>query len=105
MYAILDIETTGGKYNEEGITEIAIHKYDGHQVVDTFISSSLSEKNGEILLPVGMKFLVDDLKVDINRVSLSGAILGEGEKSQESKKRINDLVREIDNCIALLNNI
>ncbi len=38
MYAILDIETTGGKYNEEGITEIAIHKYDGHQVVDTFIS-------------------------------------------------------------------
>ncbi len=38
MYAILDIETTGGKYNEEGITEIAIHKFDGHQVVDTFIS-------------------------------------------------------------------
>jgi DNA polymerase-3 subunit epsilon len=38
LYAIIDIETTGGKYNEEGITEIAIHKYDGHQVVDTFIS-------------------------------------------------------------------
>jgi DNA polymerase-3 subunit epsilon len=38
MYAILDIETTGGKYNEEGITEIAIYKYDGHQVVDQFIS-------------------------------------------------------------------
>ncbi len=38
MYAILDIETTGGKYNEEGITEIAIYKFDGHQVVDTFVS-------------------------------------------------------------------
>lgn len=38
MYAIVDIETTGGKYNEEGITEIAIYKYDGHQVVDQFIS-------------------------------------------------------------------
>ncbi len=38
MYAILDIETTGGKYNEEGITEIAIYKYNGHQVVDQFIS-------------------------------------------------------------------
>jgi len=38
MYAILDIETTGGKYNEEGITEIAIHRYDGHKVVDQFIS-------------------------------------------------------------------
>ena len=38
MYAIIDIETTGGKYDEEGITEIAIHKFDGHGVVDRFIS-------------------------------------------------------------------
>ena len=38
MYAILDIETTGGKFNEEGITEIAIYKYDGHTIVDQFIS-------------------------------------------------------------------
>ena len=38
MYAILDIETTGGKFNEEGITEIAIYKFDGHEVVDQFIS-------------------------------------------------------------------
>ncbi|WP_461532803.1 exonuclease domain-containing protein [Sinomicrobium sp.] len=38
MYAILDIETTGGQYNEEGITEIAIHRFDGHKVTDRFIS-------------------------------------------------------------------
>lgn len=38
LYSILDIETTGGKYNEEGITEIAVYKFDGHQVVDQFIS-------------------------------------------------------------------
>lgn len=38
MYAILDIETTGGQYNEEGITEIAIYKFDGHKIVDQFIS-------------------------------------------------------------------
>ena len=38
MYAVLDIETTGGKYNEEGITEIAIHRFDGETVVDQFIS-------------------------------------------------------------------
>ncbi len=44
MYAILDIETTGGKYNEEGITEIAIHKFDGHDVVDVFISLINPEK-------------------------------------------------------------
>ena len=44
MYTILDIETTGGKYNEEGITEIAMHKFDGHQVVDKFISLVNPEK-------------------------------------------------------------
>ncbi|MDO6738269.1 exonuclease domain-containing protein [Wenyingzhuangia sp. 2_MG-2023] len=38
MYAILDIETTGGKFNEEGMTEIAIHKFDGKKVVDKFIT-------------------------------------------------------------------
>ena len=38
MYAILDIESSGGKFNEEGITEIAIYKFDGHKVVDQFIS-------------------------------------------------------------------
>ena len=38
MYAILDIETTGGKFNEEGITEIAIYQFDGQSVTDQFIS-------------------------------------------------------------------
>jgi len=44
MYTVLDIETTGGKYNEEGITEIAIHKFDGHEVIDKFISLVNPEK-------------------------------------------------------------
>ncbi|MGY8914107.1 MAG: exonuclease domain-containing protein [Flavobacteriales bacterium] len=44
MYVILDIETTGGKYNEEGITEIAIYRFDGHEVVDQFISLINPEK-------------------------------------------------------------
>lgn len=44
MYTILDIETTGGQYNEEGITEIAIYKFDGHEIVDQFISLVNPEK-------------------------------------------------------------
>ena len=38
MYAVVDVETTGGRYNEEGITEIAIYKFDGNEIVDQFIS-------------------------------------------------------------------
>ena len=44
MYAIIDIETTGGQFNEEGITEIAIYKFDGHEIVDQFISLVNPEK-------------------------------------------------------------
>ena len=43
-YAVLDIETTGGDFNEEGITEIAIHLFDGLNVIDTFISLINPEK-------------------------------------------------------------
>ena len=38
MYAILDLETTGGKYNKEGITELAIYRFDGKEIVDQFSS-------------------------------------------------------------------
>jgi DNA polymerase III subunit epsilon len=44
LYTILDIETTGGQFNEEGITEIAIYKFDGHEVIDQFISLVNPEK-------------------------------------------------------------
>ena len=38
MYVVVDVETTGGKYGEEGITEIAIYKYDGLEIIDQLIS-------------------------------------------------------------------
>ena len=46
MYAIVDVETTGGKFNEEGITEIAIYRFDGNKIVDQF--SSLVNPQREI---------------------------------------------------------
>ena len=33
MYSIIDLETTGGKYKKEGITEIAIYRFDGKNAV------------------------------------------------------------------------
>ncbi len=37
-FAILDVETTGGKFNEEKITEIAIFIYNGEKIIDKFES-------------------------------------------------------------------
>ena len=36
LYAITDIETTGGYAASNGITEIAVYIHDGQQVVDSF---------------------------------------------------------------------
>jgi predicted nucleic acid-binding Zn-ribbon protein len=46
---------------------------------------------------------IKELELKYERVKLSGALLGEGENALEAKRKINDLVREIDRCVALLN--
>jgi predicted nucleic acid-binding Zn-ribbon protein len=44
-----------------------------------------------------------ELETKYERVKLTGALLGEGENANEAKKKITELVREIDRCVALLN--
>lgn len=79
MYAILDIETTGGKYDEEGITEIAIYKYDGKKVVDQFISLVNPEKEIQPFV--------------VNLTGINNAMLRTAPKFYEVAKRIRDYGR------------
>ena len=44
-----------------------------------------------------------ELEIKYEWIKLSGALLGEGENALEAKKKITELVREIDRCVALLN--
>jgi phage shock protein A len=44
-----------------------------------------------------------ELEKKHNRVKLSGALLGDSENATEARRKISELVREIDRCIALLN--
>jgi len=46
---------------------------------------------------------IKELETKYDRIKLSGALLGEGENAQEAKRKIGELVREIDKCVALLN--
>lgn len=80
MYAILDIETTGGKYNEEGITEIAIHKFDGHEVVDQFISLVNPEKDIQPFV--------------VNLTGISNKMLTTAPKFYEVAKRIIEITED-----------
>ena len=87
MYAILDIETTGGQYNEEGITEIAIYKFDGHEVVDQFISLVNPE------IPI-QPFVV-------KLTGINNAMLRSAPKFYEVAKRIVEIT---DGCIVVAHN-
>jgi chromosome segregation ATPase len=43
-----------------------------------------------------------ELEKKYDRIKLTGALMGDGGNATEAKRKINDLVREIDKCIALL---
>jgi chromosome segregation ATPase len=46
---------------------------------------------------------IKELEIKYERIKLSGALLGEGENASEARKKITELMREIDRCVALLN--
>ena len=87
MYAILDIETTGGQFNEEGITEIAIYKFDGHEIVDQFVSLVNPE------IPI-QPFVV-------NLTGINNAMLRSAPKFFEVAKRIIEITND---CVLVAHN-
>ena len=46
---------------------------------------------------------IRELETKYERIKLSGALLGDGDDVAEAKRKITELVREIDRCVALLN--
>ena len=87
MYAILDIETTGGKFNEEGITEIAVYKFDGHKVVDQLITLVNPEKE---IQPFVVKL-----------TGINSNMLKNAPKFHEVAKRILEITKD---CIVVAHN-
>lgn len=87
MYAVIDIETTGGQFNKEGITEIAIYKFDGVEIVDQFISLVNPE------IPI-QPFVV-------KLTGINNAMLRQAPKFFEVAKRIIEIT---DGCIIVAHN-
>lgn len=87
MYAILDIETTGGKFNQEGITEIAIYKFDGHQIVDQFISLINPEREIQPFV--------------VNLTGINSGMLKNAPKFYEVAKRIIEITTD---CVLVAHN-
>jgi len=87
LYAILDIETTGGKFNEEGITEIAVYKFDGHQIVDQFISLVNPEREIQPFV--------------VNLTGINSGMLKNAPKFYEVAKRIIEITED---CVIVAHN-
>jgi DNA polymerase-3 subunit epsilon len=87
LYAILDIESTGGKYNEEGITEIAIYKFDGNEIVDQFSSLINPERKIQSFV-VGL-------------TGINNEMLHQAPKFYEIAKRIIEIT---EGCIVVAHN-
>ena len=87
IYTIIDIETTGGKFNEEGITEIAIYKYDGHKIIDQFISLVNPEKEIQPFV--------------VNLTGINNKMLRNAPKFHEVAKRIIEIT---ENTIMVAHN-
>ena len=46
---------------------------------------------------------IESLEIKLNTLKLAKSISGENNDMQDAKVKVNNLVREIDKCIALLN--
>jgi DNA polymerase-3 subunit epsilon len=87
LYAIIDIETTGGKFNEEGITEIAIHKFDGVDIIDSFVSLVNPEKEIQPFV--------------VNLTGINNKMLRNAPKFYEVAKRIVEITKD---CVLVAHN-
>jgi len=86
-FAIIDVETTGGKFNEEGITEVAIHKFDGQNVVDSFVSLVNPEREIQPFV--------------VNLTGINSKMLKNAPKFYEVAKRIIEITED---CVMVAHN-
>ena len=88
MFCIVDIETTGGKFEEEHIIEIALFKFDGYETIDQIIS--LVNVGDNPIQPYVQKL-----------TGISNKMLRRAPKFHEIAKRIVELTKD---CVLVAHN-
>ena len=88
MFCIIDVETTGGKFEEESIIEIALFKFDGYEVIDQIIS----------LVNVGNK----EIQSYVQKLTgINPKMLRRAPKFYEIAKRIIEITKD---CVLVAHN-
>ena len=90
--------------------------YEEYLLLKRAVEALLSEHEKLVELTTGLKNELSDVRRQLTetneevkelqaryeRAKFSGAILGSGEDAATARRRVSELVREIDKCIALL---
>jgi len=88
MYAIIDIETTGGNHKHEKITEIAVYVHDGSKVVKEFTSLVNPEQN--------IPYFITNL------TGITNEMVADAPKFYEIAKQLVEITEE---CIFVAHNV
>lgn len=68
-------------------------------------NAGLKTRNGELeRMITDQKDVLSKLEEQNKVVKIANAVTGNDDDRKEQRKRLNELVREVDKCIALLNN-
>ncbi|HVN58866.1 MAG TPA: hypothetical protein VMT63_11245 [Bacteroidales bacterium] len=94
--------------SDEGYEELVLLNRKIDELVNNF--GILREENRDLKLRNEALFSelngrsdeMKELEKKIDKLKLTGALLGDGENASDAKRRLNELMREIDKCIALL---
>jgi chromosome segregation ATPase len=95
--------------SDQGLEELTLLNKKVEELFEKY--NDLRTKNGDLMKENDTlkRYLqerdekVKELEIKYERIKISGALMGEGESAAEAKQKINELVREIDRCVALLN--
>jgi chromosome segregation ATPase len=95
--------------SDQGLEELTLLNKKVEELFEKY--NDLRTKNGDLMKENDTlkRYLqerdekVKELEIKYERIKISGALMGEGESAVEAKQKINELVREIDRCVALLN--
>jgi predicted nucleic acid-binding Zn-ribbon protein len=80
--------------------EELLEKYNGLKIENRNLKQEIGNLNRTIQ---GRDERIKDLEVKYEKIKISGALMSGTEDTHEARKKINELVREIDRCVALLN--
>ncbi|MFT6209551.1 MAG: cell division protein FtsB [Bacteroidia bacterium] len=68
-------------------------------------NAELKTRNGELeQMITDQKNVVSKLEEQNKVVKIAKSVIGNDDDCKEQRKKLNELVREVDKCIALLNN-